>query len=532
MPRKSTSASPAVSSPAAPSPAATSPATALPSVSVAASSPGPAAAPVHAGALSGLLDDVLALRGRVLEEAGGLIGRFAGPATADDPGVVNLAHYLAVRHHDLRDLQRRLMRHGLSSLGRMEGRVLPTLDAVAFALAALAGRPAPVEEPTEAAFFAGETALAVHTEALLGAPRPHRRGRIMVTLPGEAADDGALADRLVAAGMDVARINCAHDDPDAWRRMAGHVRAAATRSGRAVPILMDIAGPKIRTGAVAVHDKGRLVPGSNLVLIAEGTPEAGKHEPFVAAVSLPEIVRRLSVGDRVRYDDGKVEAVVEAVSEDRARLHVLRAKTGGAKLKPEKGLNLPDTALGLSPLTDKDAADLEAVIAIADMIGYSFVSHAADIDLLEDMLAARNASAKPLGLIAKIERPEAVANLPALIARAAGRRPFGVMIARGDLAAEIGFERLAEMQEEILWICEAARVPAIWATQVLEDLVKDGVPSRGEMTDAAMAARAECVMLNKGPEVVAAVELLDRLIGRMGDHFTKKTPTLRALKSW
>ena len=106
------------------------------------------------------------------------------------------------------------------------------------------------------------------------------------------------------------------------------------------------------------------------------------------------------------------------------------------------------------------------------------------------------------------------------------------MIARGDLASEIGFERLAEMQEEILWICEAASTPVIWATQVLESLVKFGSPSRGDMTDAAMAARAECVMLNKGPAVGEAVQLLDRLVSRMEGHMAKKTPTLRALHSW
>jgi pyruvate kinase len=106
------------------------------------------------------------------------------------------------------------------------------------------------------------------------------------------------------------------------------------------------------------------------------------------------------------------------------------------------------------------------------------------------------------------------------------------MIARGDLAVEMGFERVAEMQEEILWLCEAAHVPVIWATQVLEALVKQGLPSRGEMTDAAMAARAECVLLNKGPNVKAAVGVLDRLLRRMGEHQVKKTPTLRALRSW
>jgi pyruvate kinase len=248
---------------------------------------------------------------------------------------------------------------------------------------------------------------------------------------------------------------------------------------------------------------------------------------------VPEIVTRLSIGHRIRYDDGKLEGIVEGISLHEAVIRVNRAKAGGAKLKPEKGINLPDTSLGLSPLTSKDEADLATVVEYADMIGYSFVSRPQDIDLLETMLAAAPQRATPLGLIAKIEHPEAVYNLPALIATAFSyARPFGVMIARGDLAAELGFERVAEMQEEILWICEAASVPTIWATQVLEDLVKNGLPSRGEMTDAAMASRAECVMLNKGPAVAEAVEVLDHLLARMDEHMFKKTPMLRALKSW
>jgi len=137
-----------------------------------------------------------------------------------------------------------------------------------------------------------------------------------------------------------------------------------------------------------------------------------------------------------------------------------------------------------------------------------------------------------LVLVGKIETPQAVANLPEIIVQAAGHQPFAVMIARGDLAVEMGFERVAEMQEEIMWVCEAAHVPLIWATQVLEELVKKGLPSRGEMTDAAMAARAECVLLNKGPNVSAAVGVLDRLLRRMGEHQVKKTPTLRALHAW
>jgi pyruvate kinase len=106
------------------------------------------------------------------------------------------------------------------------------------------------------------------------------------------------------------------------------------------------------------------------------------------------------------------------------------------------------------------------------------------------------------------------------------------MIARGDLAVECGFERLAELQEEILWVCEAAHMPVVWATQVLENLAKTGRPSRAEITDAAMSVRADCVMLNKGPHILEAMHTLDEILRRMQDHQSKKNSLLRALKAW
>lgn len=485
------------------------------------------------GTAEQLLAEVLALRISVAEAAAPAIARFGLNADEGNGAMTNLAHYLALRHHDVRPLQRQLMWRGLSSLGRLEGRVLPAFDAVLAALAAMSGKPSPFPAPTEAAFFSGEATLTHATDTLFGPPPAHRRSRIMVTLPGEAATDPGFVLDLARRGMDIARINCAHDERAAWRAMASHVRAAGESLGRRLTVLMDIAGPKIRTEAVHTPDKtAKLQAGDAFRLVAEGPPHGGAHIKFSAAVSLPEMVNRLTIGDRVRYDDGKLEGVVESLLPGEAIVRVTKAKAGGTKLKPEKGINLPDTALGLSPLTAKDKDDLATVIECADMIGYSFVSRAEDIDILEAALDRHGVKDRPLGLVAKIETPDAVKNLPDMIARASGRRPFGVMIARGDLAAEIGFERLAEMQEEILWICEAASIPAIWATQVLEDLVSSGVPSRGEMTDAAMAARAECVMLNKGPAVGAAIELLDRLLARMDAHVHKKTPMLRALQSW
>ena len=153
-----------------------------------------------------------------------------------------------------------------------------------------------------------------------------------------------------------------------------------------------------------------------------------------------------------------------------------------------------------------------------------------DISMLQEELTLRLGDKMcRLPLVVKIETADAIVHLPEIIVRAASRQPIALMIARGDLAMEVGYERLAELQEEILWISEAAHVPVIWATQVLESLVKYGTPSRAEMTDAAMSERAECVMLNKGPFIVEAVELLDRVLMRMEAHQQKKTPQLGAL---
>jgi pyruvate kinase len=154
----------------------------------------------------------------------------------------------------------------------------------------------------------------------------------------------------------------------------------------------------------------------------------------------------------------------------------------------------------------------------------------ADVCRLQDEL--RQLDAAQLGIVLKIENARAFENLPALLLAAMASQRVGVMIARGDLAVEVGFERLAEVQEEIMWACEAAHVPVIWATQVLETMAQTGRPSRAEVTDAAMSVRAECVMLNKGPHILEAIETLDSILSRMGDHQRKKRSMLRRLRSW
>ena len=452
----------------------------------------------------------------------------------------NLAHYLALRRHDLRPLQRQLMLLGLSSLGRLESRVLPTLLAVRAALAALAGRP-PGDSPPNEWFFAGEQRLAERTREVFGPASPNRPVHLLVTCPTAAADDPGFLRDLAARGVEAVRINCAHDDAGVWQRMIDNTRAAEQATGRRFKILMDLAGPKIRTGDVRVAEGKKKVHRGDLLAVVppgglarlEMSPPTPAAPAFAMECTLPEALQAAKPGHHLFLDDGKLAAVVEQTADWGLTARVTAAADKGVRLKPEKGLNFPDSDLRVAALTEKDLADLDFVAREADGIGYSFVQSPDDVALLQNALAER----RPddwwrLSLVLKIETPKAVKNLPDILVRAAGRQPTAVMIARGDLAVEIGFARLAEMQEEILWIGEAAHVPVIWATQVLESLIKKGRPSRGEMTDAAMAARAECVMLNKGPHLLDAIAELDTLLQRMEQHQHKKTPQLRRLQSW
>ncbi|MGR9086297.1 MAG: pyruvate kinase [Gammaproteobacteria bacterium] len=276
-----------------------------------------------------------------------------------------------------------------------------------------------------------------------------------------------------------------------------------------------------KNDALLLTDSG--IPGAP----AEYDDQGRFIRPAHIGCTLSSIIDKLQIGHPVWIDDGKLGAVVESVDEQGALLRVNRARSDGVRIQSDKGINFPDTDLSLPPLSEKDLTDLDFACSHADLIGFSFVEKLADMDYLITEMAKRNATDIPI--IAKIETNRAVKNLPDIILGTIGRHSLGIMIARGDLAVELGSARLAEIQEELLWLCEAAHVPVIWATQVLESIAKKGVRSRPEFTDAAMAVRAECVMLNKGPYILDAIEALVNVMIRMQEHQRKKFSRLRAL---
>jgi len=242
------------------------------------------------------------------------------------------------------------------------------------------------------------------------------------------------------------------------------------------------------------------------------------------ACSMPEIIDYVKQNERIFFNDGKIEGIIVSKNPNSFLVRITKCKLGGAKLRSDKGINLPDSELKINGLTPKDIEDLKFIAANADIVNFSFVNTPADLVQLYDYLDRYNKA--NLGVVLKIETKKAFNNLPMLLLTGMTRESgLGIMIARGDLAIEVGWQNIGHIQSEILRICNAAHVPIIWATQVLESLTKKGIPSRSEMTDISQSLKAECVMLNKGPFILETLELL-KCVLKNDEIFQHKSESL------
>ncbi|QKI90180.1 pyruvate kinase [Thiomicrorhabdus xiamenensis] len=615
--------------------------------------------------LKTLYDELLDLKKTVAQKTG---QRYALLPAVDDTQVrlsrLNILDYLHLRAHDLSEFQPRLIKAGLASLSRLEPGVMYTLDSM-LALLRLAlniEAEAACREDSVCMIDVDSSKILRERSMNLFGPTPREReASIMVTLPSEAAWSDELVKELLSNGMNIARINTAHDDIEIWQAMADQVRRLSKVQHKSCKIMVDLTGPKLRTGPLAyepsalhIKVKRNLLgvttePGKVLLhgesrLLRQTSPELAEyqllpvpdrlltrfksgdklsfqdsrgkrreivlvegHGPFFwkaicfkpayiqpdtevqwkrkskhkrykllesftlshfsgtqvqlrvfcgdhiyltkdaepadwgqvkfngqwrqmarIGCQVAQPLQNLKMGDPVWIDDGKVGTRVAALTEEGVILQVTEAGQGGVKLKADKGINFPQTELGMSGLSNDDRQNLDWIAENADLIGLSFVQTQQDMDELIDELIVRGREQVPI--LAKIETAKGLHNLPEILLQTLGRHPLGIMIARGDLAVELGSVRMAEMQEEILSLCEAAHVPVVWATQVLETLAKKGVTSRPELTDAAVSVRAECVMLNKGPYITDAVRVLSDILSNMQNRTHKKVSLLKPLK--
>ncbi|MGI9526443.1 MAG: pyruvate kinase [Weeksellaceae bacterium] len=436
--------------------------------------------------------------------------------------MINLLNYIVLRRHDIRELQDILHEFGLSSFSGSEGHVSSQIVQV---IRRLDPTYSPSHPPV-CTFLEGRELLKRNTEKLFGKreePIPH----IMVTFDSSFLEEPDKIKNLLSNGMNVARINCAHDNSEIWLALIEKLKKYSKKLNTPCKIFMDLAGPKIRTeilGEGKKKGKVKIVEGDEFLLVDKDTKFDKKD--IVIGCTLPHITKFIQEGERIMFDDGALEALVIKKDTGQLRLKMLRNSKNSQKLKAEKGINFPDSELEVPSLTDYDKACLPFIAEHADMVGYSFVNSAKDVEALQSAL---NEFKQQPYIVLKIETPAAVKKFPSLLIQGMKENLIGVMIARGDLAVEIGFERMSEIQEEILWFCEAAHVPVIWATQVLETLHKTGIATRAEMTDAANAIAAECIMINKGDYTIKVLDTLKDVLRRTSGHRYKKRYYLRPL---
>lgn len=601
----------------------------------------------------------------------------------------NLIHYVALRSIDICQLQEALSILGLSNIEGVNAHIMASLTSVVQILQSLTQSPKTnsewkfdneVQSPgnqvslkskpisdlqsslpsangmsEEISLLAMKNHARYNAELLFGPSVEGRNSRIMVTVGSEAADNEDLIYNLIKSGVNIIRINCAHDNPDVWRCIIKNVKSSSQMLEQPCRVLMDLAGPKLRIGPFKpgpnvkkikpLKDARGVVISPALVWIAPPGVNPPSHRSHVAVVPVDDSlwIRSLEVGDvlkfcdargkgrllkitekfptssdigcwaecsetayvesgtefhvkrkkhkignsrvaelptvqqyvqvkigdllvitrdpclapslisnndlagppkvtcslgllfdsvkpgePIEFDDGKIKGVIRGVNISDICVEITHAGPNGSKLGAEKSINVPRSNLHFEGLTVKDLMDLDFIAANADLVGVSFVNDVNDVNILQQELDKRKL--KNLGIVLKIETKGGFERLPLLLLQAMrSPNPLGVMIARGDLAVECGWERLAEMQEEILSICEAAHIPSIWATQVLESLAKSGLPTRAEITDAAVGGRADCVMLNKGRHIIKAVLTLDSILRNTSMQQPKIKPVLKPL---
>ncbi|GFP81088.1 plastidial pyruvate kinase 4 chloroplastic [Phtheirospermum japonicum] len=557
----------------------------------------------------------------------------------------NLLHYLALKSLDTEQIKEELSSIGLLNLETVNTHVLSSLSACIETLTSSTSdshlginifNKTSGSKKSDLGITAMTKRASSNRNQLLGKLQGQKTTHIMVTVGQEVVENDTHITDLINLGTTIFRINCAHGNPEIWSKIISMVRKSAGLLEKPCRILMDLAGPKLRTGrfkdgpcVVKISPKrnafGSTVRGAQIWLTRHGAGPPPPHlfPDVILQVDGPDFLNNLEVDDSVRFsdargkrrnltilskypifsgtgfmaecestayvesgtvlsvkkkgrkspvgfvvdippaeqfvrlrdgdllticrdssdvhdtpavephkiitcpsgylfdsvkpgdpiafDDGKIWGVVKGTSISEVIVTITHAGLKGTKLGSEKSINIPESDIRYEGLTSKDLMDLDFVAAHADMVGVSFIRDVKDIVILRRELEKRKVS--KLGVVLKIETRGGFEKLPLLVLEAMrSSNPLGVMIARGDLAVECGWEKLADIQDEIVSICSAAHVPVILATQVLETLVKTGVPSRAEITDAANGRRTSCVMLNKGKHVVKAVSTLDTIL--------------------
>ncbi len=350
-----------------------------------------------------------------------------------------------------------------------------------------------------------------------------RRTKIVCTI-GPATSDASQIAQLIAAGMDVARLNFSHGVQADHARIIDVIRGESVRSGKPIAILQDLQGPKIRTGALQGHQAVELTDGATFAI----TTAMLDGDATRVSTTYQHLVEDVRPGDRILISDGLIELRVVNAEGNEVTTTVIH----GGTLNEHQGINLPGVAVSAPALTEKDRDDLAFGVAQGvDYIALSFVRRPEDLDVaraaVRDAQITRGLPETPIPLIAKLEKPEAIEHLDEILARS-----DGVMVARGDLGVELPLEEVPMIQKRIIRRANALGLPVITATQMLESMIVHPRPTRAEVSDIANAILdgTDALMLSgetaAGRFPIEAVRVMARVAVETEDHNHIMRPVL------
>jgi len=342
-----------------------------------------------------------------------------------------------------------------------------------------------------------------------------RKAKIVATL-GPASDSEEILEKMILAGMDVARFNFSHGTHEEHAKRLDLIRKISGQLNKPITILQDLQGPKLRVG-ILPEEGVNLIPGSLVRMCTVEQCQTAASDLLTIPMDVPDLIRHLSIGSRILFDDGRLEVQVTSLVND-----VIEAKVIlGGKLTSQKGVNLPGADLQIPAFTEKDREDLKfGLEKNIDMLAISFVQTVHDIEIVKAAIEEIDPKKKDLPIIAKLERPKAITNLDEIL-----QNVYGVMVARGDLGVETSPSEVPIIQKMIIEKANQQNKVVITATQMLESMINNPRPTRAEASDVANAIfdGTDAVMLSgetaAGNYPVESIVMMDGIIQEAENHF-------------
>lgn len=474
------------------------------------------------------------------EFVGSAIGEYVHPH--NKMSVMNMLRYITLRSHDLRKVHDSLSERGVTSLRSAESYVYRNVTDALKLVNLLQGKEWQPKESIESlGYKKSKKLLSYNANQLFNKKEKKHSTEIMVTLPESAYADEDILKDLLRSGMEIARIDLHKGDIHEWLEVIKKLRNYSLELKAPCKILADLPKNELKIEDFRVIKKSMKLRqyisvqnGDHIKLSTQCTQATdcvyGLNKELITPATLPlsqiDINAIANVGDQIILSKGNIKGIILSKTEWDMKVLIKQTHKKKSKIFADSHVSIPNRLIEEQEYKINTKL-INAIKDAVDMIGISGLqSHKNIISFFDESQLLAN---EEVGLVVHIDSQRSWSDLPLIMIEAMRHKKIGIMVDRENIAMDVGADRAVEIKDQILWLCEAAHVPVIWSTNILENLTKSGIAKPAEITDAAKAARTECVMLSDGPFIIDAVNMLSNILVKMEQHSYKKKNLMRTL---